>query len=914
VSTEPAQRGADSPEALAALAEGSRALADGRTLDEALATIVAAARLATDTDVVVARVLDASDGQLRVRAVKATSEALAAELEGSRFPVSELPLEEAADVASLPGAVRRAVERAGAASVLLVPIVLGEQPVGSLELLRSRGRFGPSERHVARLVAYHVGLAVRSFGPNGTTAVGERTGVRTDLERAGEVLAAAADEARTAEAVARLAAEATGARGALLWRRGDGPGLELAAAYGVAATDPALEAAVRSAVKAFDEHAGVSVEESAALPGDAATAATLQLGHPPVGALQLLFAAGAAPDDATLKRLVTFGVRAAHALRASEQARATELELERTRALLDVLGRTTARLSLAHTLQTAVEQVGLLLDADRLAVYLYENERLFAAAGLGLAGPHIRVAERLLELSLGVQAGVLVIEDAAAHPGLAPVHEAVQEAGMEAAVAVPLVVHEGVIGLVAAYPPRGRSSSPDERTLLTAVAAQLAVAVQNAQLHEEAKQAGDEKERALNSEREAARRVHALYEISRSFAQSLSLEATIEAVVRTVAGLLAVDAAVIRMPDERREQLVVRALHVTEPRLESALRPLLQLPQPIVAVRRGRPFRTGEPTILSRENAPELGAGYELLVPFLEKGSTAAVVPIATSTEVLATLTLLSLDPARPLTDSEVEVALLVAGQAALAIDNARLYQQQKDFADTMQRSLLPSSAPQLEGLELGDVYESSARVEVGGDVYDYLTLDDGRLAVVLGDVTGHGIDATADMAMTKFVFRSLARDRPEPGEFLAAANEVVVDEVASGKFVTMVYLTVDPRTGDVACASAGHPAPRLVGPDGSVTMLPARGLALGIDAPQTYAEVRATLEPGGSAVVYTDGVVEARRDGELYGTERLDALLAARHDLPAGELARAVLAECRSFAGGELADDCAVVVIKRSG
>ena len=73
-----------------------------------------------------------------------------------------------------------------------------------------------------------------------------------------------------------------------------------------------------------------------------------------------------------------------------------------------------------------------------------------------------------------------------------------------------------------------------------------------------------------------------------------------------------------------------------------------------------------------------------------------------------------------------------------------------------------------IEGLEVGEVYEPSARVDVGGDVYDFLALDDGRLAVVLGDVTGHGVDATADMAMAKFVFRSLAREHPEPADFLA--------------------------------------------------------------------------------------------------------------------------------------------------
>jgi serine phosphatase RsbU (regulator of sigma subunit) len=231
-----------------------------------------------------------------------------------------------------------------------------------------------------------------------------------------------------------------------------------------------------------------------------------------------------------------------------------------------------------------------------------------------------------------------------------------------------------------------------------------------------------------------------------------------------------------------------------------------------------------------------------------------------------------------------------------------------------MQRSLLPRSLPELPGLELGDVYQSSARVDVGGDVYDFLVLDDGRLAVVLGDVMGHGVDATADMAMAKFVFRSLAREHPEPGDFLAAANEIVCEEIAPGKFITMLYLTVDPATGALACASAGHPRPKLLRPDGSVGAIPARGLALGIEPAQEYDETRIELPLGGFVVLYTDGVVETRRDGELYGTERLEALLVERHGLPADALARAVIEDCRYYAGDELSDDCAVVVIKRTG
>ena len=213
-----------------------------------------------------------------------------------------------------------------------------------------------------------------------------------------------------------------------------------------------------------------------------------------------------------------------------------------------------------------------------------------------------------------------------------------------------------------------------------------------------------------------------------------------------------------------------------------------------------------------------------------------------------------------------------------------------------MQRSLLPRTAPELPGLELGDVYESAARVEVGGDVYDYLTLGDGRLAVVLGDVTGHGVDATADMAMAKYVFRSLAREHVDPGEFLAAANEVVSSEIAPGRFITMVELVIDAAKGEVACASGGHPAPRLVQPDGTVEGILARGLALGIDAPQVYETVRAEFAPGAIVVAYTDGVVEARRGGEQYGVERLDALLSASRSLPPRKIAEAALAACRDW------------------
>ncbi len=593
----------------------------------------------------------------------------------------------------------------------------------------------------------------------------------------------------------------------------------------------------------------------------------------------------------------------------------TSLELERSEALLAVVGQAIAELSLAHTLETAVARVSDLLRSERVAVYLRRGARLRPQAGHGATGAELAVAERLLELAFGPlrAQGTLHVSDAQADVRLASVREAVGEEQIEAVLAVPLVAREELIGLLAAYLPRGRDLQANESSLLAALASQLAVAVQNAQLHERTERLASEREEALASERESAKRLRALYEISRSFAQSLSLDATLKAVTRAAVELLDADAAVVRMQDERGDLLVSRATYVADPRLEEPLSPLVTQDQSVEKLPGRRLFRMGKPLVLDPGSARRLGSSYELLVPFLEQGSSAVVVPIATPAELLATLTVVSLDPERRIGKEAVETALFVAGQAALAIDNARLYNQQKAFVDTMQRSLLPRGLPEVAGLEVGAVYESSARVEVGGDVYDFLTLPDGQLAVVLGDASGHGIEATADMALAKFAFRSLVRLFPDPGELLAQVNEVALGELASGKLVTMLCVTVDPGTGDVCAASAGHHPARILAPDGEVTALAARGLALGVEPGQTYETRSAALAPGAALCLYTDGLVEVRRDADLYGEDRLDAALAAGRELSAQGLAEHVVADARAFAG-EPEDDYAVVVIRRTG
>jgi serine phosphatase RsbU (regulator of sigma subunit) len=872
-------------------------------LDTALAAIVDRTAQLTDADLVVARISDESGG-LVARAVYARSESVRAELEGSRIEAAAAPTAERASLEELPRPLRVAAERVAAVGVLQLPVREDDAVVGSLELMRSRIEFDGVQLTLARAAADEVALARRAF------ADGDSGGLRDPLALAGDALAAGAAETRAADQVAALAAEATGAAACLVWRYEEDGGHVLAALAGPEAT-AAPTMALESVQRAQASREAVLLERlEGARPG--ATLATLRLGEPPVGALQLLFAQPPLPDGPLLEGLAIFAVRVAHALRASEHRRLLAADLDHTRALLTIVGQAIAELSLAHTLDTAVERVQELLRAGSLAVYLQdEAEGLDTAAERGLTGPHLRIGERLLELALGPVhgRGPVLIPDASSDPRLTAVRDAVEEVGIEAALGVLLRAREQVIGLLAVYPERGRALTESEDSLLRALVAQLAVAVQNAQLHERVERESGEAKRARDEQAQVSQRLRALYEISRSFTVGL-VEGAFEVVVRTIVEALGVDAAVLRIPHERGDALVPVAVHVREERLAAPVKRILSLPQPITAVRPNA-FRTGEVLVLDPSKAAALGPAHEPLIPFLEQGSTAAVIPLTAHERILGTLTLLSLDLERPIGQETLEAAVSIAGPTALALDNARLQQQRKEFTETMQRSLLPQSRPELPGLEIGAVYTPSTRVEVGGDIYDFLELGDGRLAVVLGDVTGHGIDAAADMAMAKFVFRSLAREHPEPQEFLAAANEVVLGEIGSTKFITLLYLTIDPRTGELACASAGHPSPRIVGPGMPPVPVPVTGLALGIEGDQSYEAVQVQLEPGASAVLYTDGLPEVRREGELYGEERLDASLAAHAELPAQELARALVEDCRAF-GGELGDDLAVVVLKR--
>jgi PAS domain S-box-containing protein len=218
------------------------------------------------------------------------------------------------------------------------------------------------------------------------------------------------------------------------------------------------------------------------------------------------------------------------------------------------------------------------------------------------------------------------------------------------------------------------------------------------------------------------------------------------------------------------------------------------------------------------------------------------------------------------------------------------IYQREHTIAETLQRSLLPERLPRVEGMEIAARYlPASQGAAIGGDWYDALELLDGRVALVVGDVVGHGLRAAAVMGQLRNAFRAYAMAESSPAEVMTRVNRLVMsaeDEVMA----TVLLLVLDRENGELTFASAGHPPPLVLGPDGVSFLEGGRAVPIGAVEPVLFREASAVLPEGAALLLYTDGLVE-RRDEPLE--RRLDALAAAAAGAEDGleDLCDAVLA-----------------------
>jgi serine phosphatase RsbU (regulator of sigma subunit)/anti-sigma regulatory factor (Ser/Thr protein kinase) len=301
------------------------------------------------------------------------------------------------------------------------------------------------------------------------------------------------------------------------------------------------------------------------------------------------------------------------------------------------------------------------------------------------------------------------------------------------------------------------------------------------------------------------------------------------------------------------------------------------------------------------------------------------VVPLVTSGELIGALYLGPRLSDQEYSTDDRRLLATLAAQAAPAIRVAQLVQEQAAeiqvrerieqemrLATLIQQQFLPRKLPDLPDWQVA-AYYGPARA-VGGDFYDFIPLPDGRIGVVVGDVTDKGVPAALVMARTQSILRGEAPRLISPSKVLERANEILVDEMPDKMFVTCLYAVIDPTAGSIVFANAGHNLPYVRTADG-VIELRATGMPLGLLPGMPYDEVEATIAPGQDLLLYSDGLVEAHDPGgKMYGFPRLREQMGRAGS--GSELLDRLLEDLHDFAGRswEQEDDITLVTLRRSG
>jgi PAS domain S-box-containing protein len=371
------------------------------------------------------------------------------------------------------------------------------------------------------------------------------------------------------------------------------------------------------------------------------------------------------------------------------------------------------------------------------------------------------------------------------------------------------------------------------------------------------------REQAARAEAEAvADTIQKIQRVTDAALEHLALDDLLRELATQIADILQVDSATIFLLEAGDEHLTVGATSGLGVVADADLH------VPVGETFAGRVAAAGHPEVLEDAAAgpadPLLdGKGVRAMlgVPLVVEGRVSGVIQVGSTSD-------------RRFTREDESLLQLVADRAALAVEHARLYARELGIVETLQRSLLPESLPQVPGLLTAARYmPGGPGADVGGDWYDAISLDGGRLGIAMGDVVGHGIGAAALMGQLRNALRAYALDGNSPAQVVEKLDRLV-QSLEAGRMATLVYMVIAPDLGSVEFSSAGHLPPLVLGPDGKAVYLEGgRTLPLGVMPSAEYPQADAELEPGSTIVLYTDGLVEERGESIDRG---LDALKAA--------------------------------------
>lgn len=328
----------------------------------------------------------------------------------------------------------------------------------------------------------------------------------------------------------------------------------------------------------------------------------------------------------------------------------------------------------------------------------------------------------------------------------------------------------------------------------------------------------------------------------------------------------------------------------------------------------GHVLRTGETAVV-----PDVRLDPRYVMGRPETRSELAV-PVHAGGRLVGALNLES-DAVGAYEPEDGETLRLFADAAAIAVEKAVLYrlfvqrerlEEQLRLAEELGGQTGPTVWPDIGGWDAAGF--SRPRYEIGGDYYDHIGLADGRLGLVVADVSGKGTLAAMTLTTFRAILRTQVEGEPEPVRTAAAANLLLRDRVGPTEYVTAVYGVLDPSTGVFAYSNCGHSPPLLVRGDGRVSKLTTGGPPLGLLASARYLAGELTVEPGDALVLFTDGVVEAEGPGgEEFGTDRLADVVRTFREQPSARIVAEVVRETEGFTGsGGYADDFTVLVLRR--
>lgn len=471
--------------------------------------------------------------------------------------------------------------------------------------------------------------------------------------------------------------------------------------------------------------------------------------------------------------------------------------------------------------------------------------------------------------------------------------DALRRVGFSSALLAPLAARGRVLGvLTLVNAESGRLLGPADKSLAEELARRAVLSLDLAQLYED--------------EVRASRGLAGLQRVTAALAEALTYQSVADGLVDEGTPALGADAGVVATLQNGRFQVVASRGYDSALLARWEGMPVdAELPGP-EAARSGRIVAVGSRTEMA-ERFPTMAAAGARRSPH----EAILAAPLVVDGESHGFLGF-SFTERRAFDGTDAAFVTSMAQLAGVALARAGTYDLEHSIAQTLQRSLLPARLPAPEGLDIGVRYVPlGAGNEVGGDFYDVVEVE-GEVLLVIGDVCGKGVEAAALTALARHTVRALAEPGRSPSEILALLNTAVHrQEGPRGRFLTAAICVLR-RSGDgwdVCACCAGHPLPLLAARSGRVVPLGAPGTLIGPFPEVQLTEVTGRLERGDALVLYTDGVDEARRDGVLFGEDRLRRLLAARAPDARG-VAEAIETEVvRYRGGGELQDDLALVV-----